>query len=342
MVERHKVEEFLYGNCAKVKRDGNGYVLRCPVCGDSKKNPNKRRCHVDYYAKYDEWIYTCYNGGCPNPSGNIQSLYMQVLGVSFSEACNVLEDRKYDGEKIKDRLSGHRTYVDEEDDKGELDLDITCCYTVRDTPPNIIGRKYVNVLRKFVVERRIPLKYQPMICSCGKYKNRIILPVYEGGKMVYFQGRAIYDDMEPKYLNPVVKKEDIIFNKERFERDKYIVVCEGQIDAMMVGNQGTTCLGAKTSDEFLEKLFPLTDKGIILALDNPLIDKSGYECCKSILEESRYAKKLKYFFMPDTINKDLNDLVRSKDINFLHDVYDFVVENSMTHFKTTMKMRNVV
>lgn len=342
MVERHKVEEFLYGHCSKVKRNSDGYVLRCPVCGDSKKNPNKRRCHVDFYQKYDEWVYTCYNGGCPNPSGNIQSLYSQVLGVSMHDAYRELEDRKYDSDKIKKRLNGVQVFVDEEDEQGKIDLDITCCYSPTDTPPNTIGQRYVKELRKFCAKRLIPLKYQPMICSCGKYKNRIIIPVYEDDKLIYFQGRAIGDHIEPKYLNPDVKKEDIIFNKERFDRDKYIVVCEGMIDAMMVGNQGTSCLGARTSDDFLEKLFALTDKGVILALDNPLIDKSGFENYRTILEESKYNKTLRYFFMPDNINKDLNDLVLSRGIGFMPEVYKFVVDNSVSHFKTSIKMRDVI
>lgn len=343
MVERYKVEEFLYTNCVKVKKDGQGYVLRCPICGDSKKNPNKRRCHVDYYTKYDEWVYKCYNGDCPESSGNIQSLYAHVMGVTWKQADDQLSDKKYDSEKLKRKLDGKReVFVDEEDEKGELDLDLADCLSLHSHVDGVTEKKYLNALKRFVIKRRIPLSYKPMVCMKGRYKNRFIIPVYDGDELVYFQGRAMYDFMEPKFLNPIVKKENIILNEKEFSRDKYIVVCEGLLDAMMVGKQGTACIGASISDEFLDKLFPLTDKGVIVALDSPDIDKSGKQNYEKLINESKYAKKLRYFFMPSKKHKDLNDYVMAGDISTLRGMYDFIVENSATHFKASIKMKSVL
>jgi hypothetical protein len=342
-VDRYKVEEFLYSNCNKVRRDGQGYVLRCPVCGDSKKNASKRRCHVDFYEKYDEWVYKCYNGDCPEPSGNIQSLYARVLGVTWKEADNLLGDKKYDSNKLLKKLSGEKTqYKDEKDEHGTLDLSPADCLSIHDVPKDASQEKYITKLKQFVVRRRIPLSYAPMVCFNGRYKNRFIIPVYIDGEMVYFQGRAMYDFMEPKFLNPVVKKEEIILNSDHFDRAKYIVVCEGLVDAMMVGTQGTACLGATISDEFLDKVFAMTDVGVIVALDNPDVDKSGMRNYAKIIEESKYAKRLRYFFMPDIRYKDLNDYVKAGSIETLRGMYDFVVENSADHFKASIKIRNVL
>jgi len=173
-VEQYKVEEFLYSNCEKTKRNGNmGYVIRCPICGDSKKNPNLRRCHVDYYHKYDEWVYTCYNGGCPEPSGNIQSLYAHVMGVTWKEADNELSDKKYDPDKIKKRLEKPVVFVDEKDENTHvLDLDLDDCISLQSKVESRIEKRYHKKLQEFYIDRRIPLRRNVMVAHSGKYKNR--------------------------------------------------------------------------------------------------------------------------------------------------------------------------
>jgi len=343
MIEQYKVEEFVYSYLQKPKRRGKGYIARCPICGDSQKHLNMRRLNIDYYSKYDEWIYKCYNGGCPENAGNIQSLYAHVMGCTWKEANIALgEEEKYDPDNLKEKLAGGKKYEDSVDEQGTLDLDDNDCIGLFDKPEGRIEHNYLKALQKFVVGRRIPTRRNVKVAVRGRYKNRFILPVTNNiGQMTYFQGRALNDDMLPKYLNPVVIKENIILNSHLFDPDRYIIVCEGQIDAWMVEyNQGTTCLGASISDVFIENVLPMSHKGIICALDNPLLDKSGYENYQKLLEKSRYGRQIKYFFMPNEIDKDLND-VRVRNGNAFN-IYDFVVENSYNSFKTSMKLNGVI
>lgn len=343
MIEQYKVEEFVYSNLHKPKRRGNGYIARCPICGDSQKNQNMRRLNIDFYPKYDEWIYKCYNGGCPENSGNIQSLYAYVLGVTWKEANEALGEKKvYDSQELKDKLDGKKKYDDSVDEVGTLDLDLSDCISITDRPDSRIGKNYHTALKKFIVDRRIPLRRNVMVACKGKYQNRFILPVYSNtGHMIYFQGRSMFDHMYPKYKNPVVIKENIILNEGNFDFDKYIIVCEGLIDAWMVENdQGTSCLGASISDKFLEKIVTLSRKGVIVALDNPDMDKSGYENYINLLEKSRYRNQLRYFFMPNETDKDLND-TRIREGNAFN-IYDFVVNNSFDSFKTSINMQSVI
>lgn len=340
MIERYKVEEFVYSNLQKPKRRGEGYIARCPICGDSKKNPNMRRLNIDYYGKYDEWIYKCYNGDCSEPSGNIQSLYARVLGCDWKTANDELAEKKYNSEKLKEKLDGGKKYEDSVDEKGVLDLNYNDCLSIQDKPTDRRGKAFHRELIRFHLDRYIPTRRNVLVATSGRYQSRFIIPVYQEGELVYFQGRAMDDDMLPKYLNPVVIKENIILNQEFFDPEMYIIVCEGTIDAWMVeNNQGTTCLGAGISDAFLEKVFPLTNKGVIVALDNPEKDKSGYENYEKLVEKSRYNKQLKYFFMP-TDHKDLNDVRVSRGNQF--NIYDFVVENSYNYFKSSIKLSNVL
>lgn len=43
----------------------------------------------------------------------------------------------------------------------------------------------------------------------SEYFKRVIIPVYKGSELIYFQARALYKDQEPKYINPKVDKSAI-------------------------------------------------------------------------------------------------------------------------------------
>jgi hypothetical protein len=160
----------------------------------------------------------------------------------------------------------------------------------------------------------------------GKFIGRIIIPIIEKDKIIYFQGRAIHEEMEPKYFNPSIYKQNIILNKNNFEKNKWIIAGEGLLDGFSVKNQGTCILGKELTEEFLNELNKCTENGIILAMDN---DEDGI---KKLIEYIEKFPRLKFFIMPDEYIhlKDLNDLLKYININ---DMYEFVVENSFSNTK---------
>ena len=169
--------------------------------------------------------------------------------------------------------------------------------------------------------RKIPEEYNIFIATKGEYKNRIIIPIYKGNDIVYFQGRSISDDIL-KFKNPTVEKSSIIMNIDYFQRDKWIIVTEGIVDAMMVENhQGTCVLGGSISDNFLAELNGCTDKGIVIAVDN---DERG--------EKERY--KVRYFIPPNPI-KDINEYKIKHEIT---DIYDTLVSNSVDYWTLSVKL----
>ena len=339
-VEQHKVEDFIYTDIGNVKRHKGGYLVKCPICGDSKKNPNMKRCHINYYTKYNEWMYKCYNGGCPQSSGSILSLYAFVHCVEWIDAKRALTEAQYDPNKIKKRLKGIDKNVTHFSTKAST-IDISTKDIIFSDSMEEKGGfrdKAQTTLKKFIEERKIPKWLKCSIAVSGRYSSRIIIPVVEKGELVYFQGRTIYKEINPKYLNPVVDKTGIIMNKDYFNRDKYIILTEGIIDgAMIEDRQGTSCLGAAPSDEMFKSLLSLTDKGIILALDNPNMDESGKKELQKIIKGSKYGKMIKYFIMPGTEIKDLNQLKIEKQPE---NIYDFILNNSFSHFKTNYLLKS--
>ena len=319
-MELETVTTFMFAHFEQVKQSQRGthFLARCPLCGDSKRNQYKKRFNLDYNNGVPGW--KCLN--C-DEHGNFYDIYSRVLGVSYDDAVERLKNPawkrgdKDKTDKVKDRLDRKKVEEDKTEFTHYNEIKKDC-----EEPPE----RYKNALEKFYETRKIPREYKVYICYQGRYKNRIIIPVFEGHNIVYFQARRIPGtQIVPKYDNPASPKELIILNHNDFDPDQYIVVSEGIIDAWMVGNQGTTCLGKFISPEFLDKLFLKTKKGVIVALDN---DDEGRKALYKFMKENKFAQRVKYFFHPPHFQShdDINSIVRG---NSIENVYNMITQNSV-------------
>jgi DNA primase len=317
MIKYETILEFLqeYG---QVHIKGNEMVMRCPLCGDSKKSLRKKRFSVRYENKFP---YSCFNCGA---SGTFVELYAQLKGISTYEAFRIVDTPDFD--YVKQSLEKKKKVKKiSKTEENNLNSILDDCISIKDDVSGYFPTLYKKELLKFVESRKIPPEYDIFVAIKGEYLGRFIIPIYHCGNIVYFQGRAISPDAYLRYKNPEIDKTGIIMNIDQFKRDKYIIVTEGVIDAMMVENhQGTCVLGGSVSDDFLSILFKHTDKGIIIAVDN---DERGSKERKKLLN-GNYGKLLKYFIPPHG-TKDLNDMKRQMDIE---DMYHHVVLHSYDHF----------
>lgn len=325
MITLEFVHTFVYENLSKVtvSKSGTHFHTRCPLCGDSKKSQIKKRFHIDY--NNSQPFFHCFN--CEE-SGSFLELYSKIKCISIADAKKQLF--KYDPGYLIQQLSPKKKEkIIEEIQYESHNYILKDCVGVHSATLGFVESKYKQLLMKFINDRKIPLENPIFIAYKGEYKNRIIIPIYENGDIVYFQGRALDDvPYDKKYKNPTLQKGTIILNKDKFDRSKYIIATEGLIDAFMVKNQGTSCLGAYVNEWFINCLLSLTDKGVILALDN---DEPGRTSIKKILKEEKWSHKVLYFFMPKKYKnvKDLNELCINTDVE---DVYTFVVENIYDKF----------
>lgn len=329
MLSLQVIRDFVYEHFPKVttSKGGTHFHARCILCGDSKKTPHKKRFHLDW--NNGEPGYHCFN--CDR-SGSFLQLYAQIKCMNIDEAKKELYS--YDPERIKKSLTKTNGIIKKETKVTHMDYITEDCINVVDPVKGIIEPQYQKLLSEFIDKRKIPndIKHTIYVAVKGRYKGRAIIPVYKDGHIIYFQGRALVD-IEPKYLNPIVEKESVVYNEENFERNLYIIVTEGLLDAFMIGKQGTSCLGASLSEEFYKKVEKMTDRGIIIVLDN---DETGKEKLLGLLEET-FANNAKFFIMPHKYKeiKDLNQLVTEYGIE---DVYDFVVSNSHNKFTTKIRL----
>ena len=326
MIQLEVVTEFMFAHFEQVKtsKGGTHFLARCPLCGDSKKNPFKKRFNLDYYNGVPGW--NCFNCG---EHGNFYDIYSIMKGISYDDAVERLQNPEWKrgdrrkNDEVKKRLDKKKEVKEE--------IEFTYYNSILEDCKNPPER-YLNALKNFRQDRKIPQWAKLYICYQGRYKNRIIIPIFDNEDIVYFQARRIpKTKLVPKYDNPASPKEIIIVNYNLFDPDKYIVVSEGIVDAWMVGTQGTTCLGKFISEEFLEKLFAMTKKGVIIALDN---DKEGAKALRKFMDENKYSRKVKYFFHPSefTDYDDINSIVRHRHVE---NVYELITQNSV-NFSTAI------
>ncbi len=341
MIELETVREFVLENfpMVKITKKGTHFHARCILCGDSKKSPNKKRFHMDWNRGSPVW--QCFN--CQESGGFIR-LFCRVKGVDFDTAKATIFDHHVDkwGRRKWSRWNGDTKAIKNINSGEPLttyhDYLLKNCLSPSDNPTSYITRRLQEELRKFISKRKLPEDVKVYAAYEGEYRNRFIIPVYEGNRIVYFQARRIHETMEPKYINPISEKERIILNKESFDPNKYIISTEGLIDAFMIPHQGTACLGSSFSETFLKELFKYTNKGVILFFDN---DDAGLKAFKKFTNGqygNKYRDKVKYFLFPDKYKRqgytDLNEIITNEKIG---DVYEFIISNSY-NLVTTIAM----
>jgi hypothetical protein len=114
-------------------------------------------------------------------------------------------------------------------------------------------------------------------CDGGRYQNRLVFPVYENGRLVYFQGRAMWESTDPKFLkslNPLKEggfavNSEVLFNLDQARRYLRVAITEGPIDAVHVGPDAVCTFGKKISAAQIAKLLLAGVKGIDLMWDGP-------------------------------------------------------------------------
>ena len=111
--------------------------------------------------------------------------------------------------------------------------------------------------------------------------NRVVLPVYEGDEVVYWQARSCDPKRKPKYINPLVDKRRVI---PRFGSGP-VVLTEDILSAFKVGlvAQGWSLLGTSLGPRMQHDLLSL-NAPVLVWLDS---DTAGTKASGKIIVELR-------------------------------------------------------
>jgi DNA primase len=122
------------------------------------------------------------------------------------------------------------------------------------------GSSWTERAKEYMVcQRKFSLKtceeYDWYYCGVGRFAGRVILPIFDKGGPVFFQGRTIMGS-RPKYLSIGSPKSQVLWGLAiRFNNS--VVLCEGIFDAARLrqyGFSGIALLGKTISDEQLSLL----------------------------------------------------------------------------------------
>lgn len=103
-----------------------------------------------------------------------------------------------------------------------------------------------------------------------RWYRRALFPSFDDtGHLNYFTGRSIDPRKRPKYDNPNVPTNDVVFNEINIDWSSPLIICEGPFDLVKCPQNSTCLLGSSLSMQSLlfERLLQ-HDTPVILALDS--------------------------------------------------------------------------
>ena len=247
LLERYSIEYVDGGpNVAK----GNVNV-QCPWCGDEDRS---HHCGINLeHGMYGCWRNTKHRGR------RFANLLSKLTGISITEA------RRQTGEgssiaiqpsELENLAEGRRIGLTEAEEQRESRIltDISFPAEFREMFPRrarsykaaTMFRRYLYKERKFPYpcHKKLARQYGLHYCVKGRFADRLIIPVYENGKLMTYLGRSIQKGTDLRYLalekeDSVKQVKDCVYNyDDALKGGRTLVIVEGAIDAMKIDFYG--------------------------------------------------------------------------------------------------------
>ena len=111
-------------------------------------------------------------------------------------------------------------------------------------------------------------KYKIGFTKSGNYSHRIILPSFDvNGKLNYFTARTWLKHKKPKYKNPDLPREEVIFNENLINWDSTIYIVEGPFDHIVVHNS-IPMLGKELHAKLYDTIMKKANAWVVILLDD--------------------------------------------------------------------------
>lgn len=110
----------------------------------------------------------------------------------------------------------------------------------------------LKACKNYVIQRGITEKemwyFRMGAVSSGRLRRRVVIPSFDvDGYLNYFTARSI-DDLGRKYVNPKVKRSEIVFNELNIDWASPVVIVEGPFD-LIKSPQNSLCILGSTLTE---------------------------------------------------------------------------------------------
>jgi len=234
----------------------NSIGISCPFCGDHAYSGDN---HLG--IRLDSKIFSCWICG---RTGNIFKLVMKLEECTFKQAVRTLA--KY-------------VYYDVSFAEKDTDVVISNSNSTISLP-SYAKKELFSVHRKYLLDRGFDPDYifnkYDLYCTgmLGKWKFRLIIPVYHKKKLVTFSSRDITDKSPNKYVHfandlSIIPIKQTVYGIERAL--DIAVVVEGATDVWNIGD-GTVCIwNKKASAQQIKQL--INFKKVFIMLDSDAKDQ---------------------------------------------------------------------
>ena len=283
------------GSYINLDKKGKNYFGICPFHEDH--NPSLS-------VSEEKQIYTCFVCGA---TGNVFSFVKDYENISFLEAVEKIADSN--GIKLTHKLNYVKRYNTEYEIyniavkfyknnlKSKDGLKAKEYLKSRNIDDNIINDFEIGVsfsdnnLSKLLLSKKYDEKMLTSIGLCGKskelfdiFRNRIMFPIHNSnGEPIGFSGRIYNGEADSKYVNTretyIFKKGETLFNYHRAvieaKKMKYIVICEGQMDAIRIYSSGVKNVVATMGTALTKEHVYLIKKLNVRVVLNMDSDKAG-------------------------------------------------------------------
>ena len=303
-------------------------ILKCNICGDSRKKSSVRRGGLFKSADKDTWLYHCFNGGCPASNTwtaerwlreTSDSLYKEYLAETFTGK-TYYKDPVEDSQVFLKKQSYLRKKASKEDF-----IKITESKTS-------LG----NIAKDYCKTRKIPSEVWTKfyICSKGRFKERLIIPFFNNKNIPYYYIGRTLTNQTPKYLNKATSEGKPIYNIDHIDKSKPVIVTEGVLDSIFIENS-VSILGVKLTEDIQKTLEGLdtyylfdSDKAGSKSMEQLLLDGKKvflWSLFKKEYSLSSFKEKLdindSYIYLKRTSKFTFDELSRFFTNNYFDRIY---------------------
>jgi hypothetical protein len=189
-----------------------------------------------------------------------------------------------------------------------------------------------HVAIEYLKQRGLSPSDNNFMLANGHYEGRLIIPYYFRGKVIYWQGRALDDSIQPKYKNPSLEKDNILFNMDELYRhtDEPLFISEGATDSISIGQLGVALTGSTLTEFKVRELQKAGQRRKIVFLIDK--NKNGYNLGLQALELG-----FSVCCFPDNVDDANHALQRHGRLWLI----SYIASNNATGFegKLTIKMK---
>lgn len=361
--ERINIEEIV-SSYLELKKAGANYKAPCPF--HTEKSPS-------FMVSTEKQIFKCFGCGA---GGDVFEFLMKIENLTFPEALQILADKA--GVQLQKIKKSPTEYKKELDEKtvlfkiNKISAQVFHKILISDNKICQNARKYLEkrkvtaqIIDKFMIgfapENRILQNFlykrgytQNQFEKAGnpqKFYDRIIFPIFDVlGNPIAFTGRALSDEMQPKYLNTpetqIFHKGKILyalnFAKEAIREEKFSIVLEGQMDIVLshlaeVYNVVATSGTAITIDHI--KILSRYSSNIAFCFDQ---DLAGFNATQKAILLAYEVEISPYIIRLPKGYKDVGELVE-KDPKKWQEIskikipaFEWLIESILTKFKNNL------